>query len=131
MKQKSNVTEFVVKISVLSVATLFLVLCILWKKPVSDGGKLSFKLCLVNALGWFFVLPLSDRGHPPPFLFPLLLFWLINLPLLPAAGVALWVSYKGRGERASYLAIASAYVVMNIVILFILPLAWLIREAGR
>jgi hypothetical protein len=124
-------TELVVKIVIFSVAASFLIICLLWKKPVSDGGKLSLKLCVVNALGWFCILPLSDRGHPPPILFPLLFFWLINLPLLPAAVVALWGCYKGREERVPYLAIASAYVLMNILVLFILPLALLIREARR
>ena len=110
---------------------LFLIVCLLWKKPVSDCGKLSFKLCLVNALGWFIIVPLSGSGHPPPFLFPALLFWLVNLPLLPATVIALWVCRKDREEKAAYLAVAWAYVVMNIVILFVLPLAWLICEASH
>ena len=126
-------TELVVKISIFSVATLFLIICLLWERPISDGGKLSLRLCAVNAAGWLLVLPLtfSEGGHPPVWLFPLSLFWLVNLPLLPAAAVALWVCYKWREEGVPYLAIASAYVLMNIVFLFVLPLVLLIREASR
>ena len=124
-------SELATKTIIFTVVALFISICFLWKKPVSVCGKLSFKLCIVNALGWLLVLPLSDRGHPPAYLFPLLLFWLINLPLLPATAVALWVCRKGREEKASYLAIASTYVVMNMAVLFILPLIWLTRELNR
>ena len=122
-------TELVVKVSICLVAAIFLTICLLWKRPISDGGKLSLKLCAVNAAGWLLImlLPFSESGHPPPWLFPTLLFWLINLPLIPSAAVALWVCYKGREERASYLAVAAAYVVMNAAVLFILPLVLLIR----
>ena len=124
-------TEILVKTTIFSVVALFIIICLLWKKPVSDGGKLSFRLCLVNALGWFFILPFSDKGHPPPFLFPMLLFWLINLPLLPATAASLWVCLKAYEEKVSYLAIASAYVSMNVIVLFISPLVWLVHEASR
>ena len=124
-------SELVVKIVIFSVLALFVAVCLFWNKPVSDCGKLSLKLCLINALGWLLILILSDRGHPPPFLFPGLLFWLINLPLLPATAVTLWVCRREREEKASYLVLASAYVVLNIVVLYILPLIWMVREASR
>lgn len=126
-------TESVIKVSIFTAAPLFLIVCMLWKRPLSGGGKLSLKLCAVNAAGWLLLmlLPFSESGHPPAWLFPTLLFWLVNLPLIPTAAVALWVCYKGREERPSYLAIASAYVGINVVVLFILPLVWLIRASSR
>jgi hypothetical protein len=84
-------------------------------KPVSGGGRLSLKFCIANAVGWLIILQLSGTGHPPPFLFPTLLFWLLNLVLLPATAVSLWVSYKQREERTFYLAAASTYVAMNAI----------------
>jgi hypothetical protein len=84
-------------------------------------------LCVVNASGWLLILPLSDGGHPPAFLFPLLLFWLVNLPLLPATTVALWTCQKSREEKPLFLAVTSIYVVINMAVLFILPLIWLAR----
>ena len=121
-------SEIIVKFIVFSVVAIFIAICVLWKKPVTDCGKLIRKLCLVNAVGWLLILPLSDRGHPPPFLFPLLLFWLVNLPLLPAAAVVLWTCRKGREEKSLFLAVTSTYVVINMAVLFILPLIWLARE---
>jgi hypothetical protein len=100
-------------------------------KPVSGGGTLSRKLCIANAIGWLIILPLSSTGHPPPFLIPTVLFWLINLVLLPAAAIALWVSHKQSEERIPYLVIASTYVAMNFVILFVVPFVWVLREAIR
>jgi hypothetical protein len=122
------VSETIVKFIVFSIVAIFIAICALWEKPVTDCGKLIRKLCAVNALGWLLILPLSDRGHPPPFLFPLLLFWLVNLPLLPAAAVALWTCRKGREEKSLFLAVTSTYVVINMAVLFILPLMWLARE---
>ena len=119
------------KLIIITVVALFIATCFLWVKPISDCGKLARKLCLVNALGWVLLLPLSGRGHPPPFLFPALLFWLLNLPLLPATAIVLWVCRKGHDEKAPYLAVASAYVVMNAVVLFIVPLVWLVVAASR
>ena len=97
-------------------------------RPVSGGGKLSFKLCIANAIGWLIVLPLSAKGHPPPLLIPAVLIWLINLVLLPAAAFALWSSYKERDESHRYLAIASTYVALNVMVLFAVPLIWLVSE---
>jgi hypothetical protein len=67
----------------------FLAVCYVWKKPVTDFGRISQRLCVVNAVGWFILLPLSDRGH--------------------------------RQERKSYLAIAAAYVALNIIFLYVVP----------
>ena len=124
-------SEPFVKVIIFSVVALFVAASLLWRKPVSDSGRLSLKLCLVNALGWLLILPLSGGGHPPPFLFPTLLFWLVNLVLLPAAAAALRVCYRRREERASYLAVAMAYVAMNAVLLFVVPAVWLIVEVSR
>jgi hypothetical protein len=131
MDSESAVTELITKTIIFSVVALFIIISLLWTKPVSGYGKSSFKLCLVNAFGWLLLLPLSDTGHPPPSLYPTLLFWLINLALLPAIALALWRSHKDREEKGAYLAIASVYLVMNIVILFIWPLVWIVLEASR
>ena len=129
--RKSDVLDLFTKLIIITVVALFSATCFLWLKPISDCGKLARKLCLVNALGWVLLLLLSGRGHPPPFLFPALLFWLINLPLLPATAIALWLCRQGHDEPAPYLAVAAAYVVMNAVVLFILPLVWLVVAASR
>jgi drug/metabolite transporter (DMT)-like permease len=97
-------------------------------KPVSDGGRLARKLCIANAVGWLFILPLSSTGHPPPWLIPMVLFWLLNLGLVPAAVFALWASYKEREERIPYLAVASSYIMVNLAVLFVIPIVWLMRE---
>jgi hypothetical protein len=112
--------------------SIFLATCLLWKKPDSYAGKLSLKLCCVNAFGWLILLPLlSDRGHPPSWLFPALLFWLVNFVLLPATATIIWICQRNGEERASYLAIASVYVVMNIAVLYIVPLIWFMKEANH
>jgi hypothetical protein len=124
------VSESVIKVFGFLVVSLFVFVCLSLAKPVSGGGKLSLKLCIANAIGWLIILPLSTSGHPPPFLIPLVLFWLINLVLLPAAGVALWAGHKEE-EKVSYVAVASTYVAMNLVVLFVIPFVWFLREASR
>ena len=124
-------SELTTRILVGLVVIIFVFLFLILTKPVSGGGRLSRKLCVANAVGWLFILPLSSTGHPPPFLIPTALFWLINIVLLPAAAFALWTSYKEREERISYLAVASSYIVVNLAILFVIPLVWLVREVGR
>lgn len=116
------------KILIFLIILLFGFFFFITARPVSGGGKLSFKLCIANAIGWLIVLPLSTKGHPPPFLIPAVLIWLINLVLLPAAAFALWSSYKERDESHRYLAIASTYVALNVVVLFAVPLIWLVSE---
>ncbi len=110
---------------------MFVSISLVLTKPVSGGGRLARKLCVANGVGWLIILPLSTTGHPPPFLTPTVLFWLINLGLRPAAAIALWVSHKNREERISYLAVASSYIAMNLVILFVGPFVWVLREASR
>ena len=112
----------------LSVVLLFLCSLVL-TKPISSGGKLSRKLCIVNAVGWIAILPLSSQGHPPPWLIPLIIFWLANLVLLPAAISALWVGHKDGEERHGYLAVAAAYLALNIVVLFVVPSIWVLSNA--
>ncbi len=128
---KDYVTETSVKILIGSIVITFLAISYLWKKPITDFGKISLKLCVLNAAGWLIVLPMSKEGHPPPFLFPALLFWLLNILLLPAAATVLWLSRKDGQERLSYLVVAATYVVINIVLLYILPLVGVIHEWNR
>ena len=97
-------------------------------KPVSNGGRLARKLCIVNAVGWLVILPLPDMGHPPLWLILMVPFWLGNIVLLPAAAFSLWSSYKDREETKSFLVVASIYIALNLVILFVIPLVWLVRE---
>jgi hypothetical protein len=125
------VAELVARIIAFLAVIIFVFVCLRLIKPVTGGGKLSLKLCIANAVGWLIILPLSTTGHPPPFLFPTVVFWLINLVLLPATAIALWVSHKEREERTRYLAAASTYVAMNAVVLFVVPLVWIVREATR
>jgi hypothetical protein len=60
----------------------------------------------------------------------MVLFWLLNLVLLPAAAFALWASYREREERIPYLAIASTYIMVNLAVLFVIPIVWLVREVS-
>ena len=124
-------TETLARIAIFAAVASFVVICYLWQRPVTGYGKLTLKLCAVNALGWFIVLSLPDRGHPPPYLFPALLFWLLNLLLQPAAATVLWLCRKDGAEKPAYLAAASAYVVMNIAVLYIMPTVGVVREASR
>jgi hypothetical protein len=55
----------------------------------------------------------------------------MNFVLLPASATILWICRRNREERASYLAIASVYVMMNIAVLYVVPQFWLVREANR
>ncbi len=123
-------SDSIAKLIIFAAVSGFLVSCIFWTKPVSDSGKLSLKLSAVNASGWLLILLLQlwAGGHPPIWLFPAILFWLINLPLLPATAVSLWMCGKSREERGPYLAIAAAYILGNVGVLFILPLVWVLRS---
>jgi hypothetical protein len=112
------------------VVLAFICVSLVVTRPVSGGGRLARKLCIVNAVGWICILPLSTTGHPPAFLFPMILFWLVNLVLLPAAATALWTSHKKREESVPYLAVASSYIILNLVVLFVIPALWLLREAS-
>lgn len=110
---------------------LLYLLSLLLVKPASDGGRLTRKLCIGNAVGWILILPLPTTGHPPAFLIPFFLFWLSNLVLLPAAAIALRMSYREHEERASYLVITSFYVAMNFLILIIYPIIFAYGEITR
>ena len=119
-------SELIFRILIGVAAIVFVVLSLTLTKPVSGGGRLARKLCIGNAVGWLFILALGSKGHPPPFLIPALLFWLINLVLLPAAVIALWTSIKEREERFPFLAVAVMYIVVNIVVLFGVPFVWVL-----
>lgn len=122
-------SELMIRILICVVAIVFIAASLSLTKPVSDGGRLTRKLCIGNAVGWLLLSPLSNSGHPPPVLIPLLLFWLINLVLLPAAATALWASYKEREEGFPFVAVASSYILMNLVTLFVVPFVGLLWEA--
>lgn len=95
-------------------------------KPASDGGRLALKLSLVNALGWIVMLALPPEGHPPLWLIVGVLFWPLNLVLIPASSVALWKSYQERDEKTGYLVAAGLYFLLNFAVLIVMPLAWLL-----
>ena len=59
----------------------------------------------------------------------MILFCLANLVLLPAAFFALWRSHKEREERIPFVAVASTYIALNLVVLFVVPFAWVLTEA--
>lgn len=124
-------SELLIRILIGVVVLTFICVALVVTGPVSSGGRLARKLCIANAVGWLCILPLSTTGHPPTFLFPMIIFWLVNLLLLPAAASALWASHKEREESVSYLAVASSYIVLNRILLFITPAVWLLREATR
>lgn len=123
---KENMTATVVQILVCSMVMIFLAISYLWNKPLTDFGRISLRLCAVNAIGWLIILPMSKEGHPPTFLIPFVLFWVLNLLLLPAAATVLWQCRKEGGEKSSYLIGAAAYVLINMALLFILPVLVLI-----
>jgi hypothetical protein len=76
------------KIAVAVIVVGFIVTLLAFIKPHSAGVKLIRKLCFVHAAGWLVILLFSSEGHPPGFLIPLILFWLLNLVLLPAVSTA-------------------------------------------
>ena len=104
------------------------VVCLVLLKPGSGGGQLALKLIVINALGWLVILVLPDGGHPPLWLLVLLLFFPLNLVLLPAASAALWKSYKEREEKNSYLMMSGAYVFANFLVLVVIPITWLVTS---
>jgi hypothetical protein len=114
-----------VKLLIVGTVGLFLTVCYLWKKPVTDFGRISLRLCFVNSVGWLILLLLPERGHPPPYLFPLIGFWLLNFILLPAVAVVLWMCRRDHQERKSYLAIALTYVGLNVLMLDVVPVVGL------
>jgi hypothetical protein len=120
-----------VKVLIGLTVVVFLALCYLWKTPRTDFGKISLRLCVVNAVGWLVVLPLSNKGHPPSWVLGIMVFWLVNLILLPSIAVLLWICRKDQQERRSYLALASIYVALSVVLLYILPIVGLILEETR
>ena len=114
------------RIGIAITALLFISISFGVIKPSSDSGRLSRKLSLINAIGWLILLPLPDKGHPPLILFPLVLFWLANLVLVPAAIIALWVSHRDGEEKLRYLLLAGTYVALNLIFLFAIPLLWFV-----
>jgi hypothetical protein len=121
--------EPVGRMIILIVVVLFLLCSLTLARPLSGGGKLSLKLFIVNAFGWLALLPFfGGRGDPPSWLIFLMLFWLVNLVLLPAGIIAVWVAFREHEEKIGYLALASAYALLNVITLFVFPLIWLFRN---
>lgn len=87
------------------------------------------KLCLVNGVSWVMVLPLDNRGHPPPAVIVGMLVWLLNLPVLVATIVALWISIRAREESKAFITASTIYVVLNVLVLWILPIVVLVKMA--
>ena len=120
----------ILKIFIALLVVIFAVTLLFITKPISASGKFALKLALVNAVGWLLVLPLPDDGHPPLSLVGHGIFWIINLVLLPAATIALWLCYKEREEKKSYVAVAAVYLGLNFIVLFLIPLIWLVRSVA-
>jgi hypothetical protein len=95
---------------------------VFWKRPRTGTGRFILKLSLVNVASWLLLLPLSPRGHAPPLVTYGFFLWLINSPLLIVLIVVLWMGFKERDENRVFLATATAYVVMNAVMMWILPI---------
>ena len=125
MRVSNDLENFIALLVVIFAVTLLFI-----TKPISASGRFALKLALVNAVGWLLILPLPDDGHPPLSLIGYGIFWLINLVLLPAATIALWLCYKEREEKKSYVAVAAAYLGLNFVVLFLIPLIWLVRSVA-
>jgi CDP-diglyceride synthetase len=119
------VSDLILKLLIALVVLGFAAACLFITRPASAAGKFSLKLALINGAGWLLLLPLPNDGHPPLWLVALAVFWLINLVLLPAATIALWMSFKEREEKTRYVAAAGSYLGLNFVVLFLVPLIWL------
>ena len=122
-------SEFTIKI-VIGLIVLVFATGLVFARPITGAGKFSLKLVIINVVGWLLVLPFETRGHPPPFLIAFGIFWLINLLLLPAATIALWISFKEREERKSYIVVLGSYLVLNLVVLIVLPVTLLIQSVA-
>ena len=104
---------------------------IVFTKPHSDGGKLIRKLCFVNGAGWLVLLLFGSEGHPPGYLIPLILFWLLNVVLIPAASTALLKTRREADKTVAYSCVAGTYILLNLVVLFVIPLTMLLVSVSR
>jgi hypothetical protein len=116
------------RILIVIISIVFAFLALTLTIPISDGGKLARKLCLIDAAGWVFIMALPTSGHPPAYLIPLALFWLANFVMMPAAVFALWKSYKERQENKTYLAVAFTYAAINLFVFIGIPIIGVIKE---
>ena len=112
---------FVIRIFAFAVLLIYIIVCAIWRRPRTEAGKLTLKLCLLNSVCWVIVLLLDTKGHPPPVLIIGFILWLLNLPLLIATITALWVAFRNGQEDFSYLVGTTNYVALNIVALWIVP----------
>jgi len=111
-----------IKILIGLIVGVFLAICYLWQRPLTDLGKVSRRLCVLNAVGWaIMLLPWSNKGHPPSIVIAIWIFWLLNLILLPVIALLLWICRNDHYERKSYVATASIYLALNIVVLYVVP----------
>jgi hypothetical protein len=124
-----GVSELMIRIVIGVAAIAFISASLFLTKPDSCGGRLARKLCIANAVGWLLIVPLSTRGHPPTFLIPTVLFWLVNLVMLPAAFFALRTAHKEREEKIPFVVVAAKYIALNLAVLFVVPIVWLLSEA--
>ncbi len=115
-------TDSTARIIILSVVVTFVAISCVWKRPVTYNGKLSLWFCLGNVVSWLIILPISRSGHPPPGLMLGLLLWTLNLPLLIVTATLLWLTFKSHEEKPGYLLVASTYVLLNSLALYIVPL---------
>jgi hypothetical protein len=101
--------------------------CAWWNRPITGGGRLTLLLMVINAIGWLVMLP-QDYTYKHGLSIGTLvamLFFLVNLPLLPAAITSLVVGFR-EGERRPFVAIAATYLGLNTLVFIGLPLCALI-----
>lgn len=112
-----------------AVAALWVAALFLWAKPSTEYGRWARALLAFNGAGWLLGSLLAYvPGHTPPIVYLVVLFWPLNLLLLPAASVMLWVGHRGEGERGAYLLAAFAYVVVNVLMLYVVPVIWVYQQ---
>gem|GEM_PF-6007802 len=56
-----------------------------------------------------------------------MIVWLLNLPVFVATIVALWISIRAREGGKAFIAASTIYVVLNVLVLWILPIVVLVK----
>jgi hypothetical protein len=116
------VTDSAARIIILCIVATFAAIGGVWKRPVTSTGKLSLWLCLGNVVSWLIILPMSRSGHPPQWLIIGPFLWILNLPLLIVTATLVWLTFRSHEEKPAYLVVASTYVLLNSLALYIVPL---------
>ena len=114
--------EILFRVMAFSILVTYVYACALYRRPKTDPGKWALRLCLINVVCWVIVLILPTKGHPPPVVMIGFLLWVLNLPMLVAAIVALCVSFKTSEEDRSFLIGTILYLALNIFLLIIVPI---------